>query len=575
MPVNRNALIRYRTLDQCLRNRFRKWTLEDLIEACSEALYEYEGIDKGVSKRTVQMDIQMMRSEKLGYHAPIIVVDKKFYTYADPDYSITNSPLNEQDLGKLKEVTEILKQFKGFKHFQALHGMVQRLEDQIHTAQTQSAPIIDFEKNENLKGIEYIDILYQAILQQKTLEITYQSFRAQQASAFTFHPYLLKEFRNRWFLLGKRENQPDLTLLALDRMENITLSAEPYLATQMDVHRYFEQVIGVSVSPTLAVETVQLFVDHRSAPYVLTKPLHHSQQLIEEHPHGIVIELQVQLNFELEKEILGFGETVRVLAPAKLKRRIKTRISQSLEAYQMEINEKGLKNHLKGLQAKGFSVLGQIYSQRAVNQMRGLIHQYMQENEIEDSQAHALRRLLIHIPKLRNLIFTPNLKRILRMVDPQAFLIKSMYFDKAPQSNWYVTWHQDLTVNVKERKEMPGFQSRTQKGETLSVCPPEATLKNIFTLRIHLDDTDAKNGALKVLPGSHGRRFSDAEIQTITQNTFPYICEVGTGGVHLMKPLLLHSSSKSVQAKRRRVIHLEFASVDLPKGLEWAEKADF
>ena len=106
MPVNRNALIRYKTIDNCLRNKYRQWTLDDLIEACSEALYEYEGIDKGVSRRTIQMDIQLMRSNKLGYDAPIVVVDKKYYTYEDPEYSITNIPLTDQDLGKLSEVVD-------------------------------------------------------------------------------------------------------------------------------------------------------------------------------------------------------------------------------------------------------------------------------------------------------------------------------------------------------------------------------------------------------------------------------------------------------------------------------------
>ena len=117
MPANRNALIRYKTIDKCLQNKFRKWALEDLIEACSEALYEYEGIDKGVSRRTVQADIQLMRSDKLGYNAPIVVVDKKFYTYEDPEYSITNIPLSEHDLLKLNETVDFLKQFKGFSHF--------------------------------------------------------------------------------------------------------------------------------------------------------------------------------------------------------------------------------------------------------------------------------------------------------------------------------------------------------------------------------------------------------------------------------------------------------------------------
>ena len=93
MPVNRNALIRLRTIDKCLQNRYRKWTLDDLIDACSDALYEYEGIDKGVSRRTVQGDIQLMRSNKLGYNAPIIVKEKKYYTYEDPNYTITDLSL--------------------------------------------------------------------------------------------------------------------------------------------------------------------------------------------------------------------------------------------------------------------------------------------------------------------------------------------------------------------------------------------------------------------------------------------------------------------------------------------------
>ena len=98
MPANRNALIRYKTIDNCLRDKYRRWTLEDLIDACSDALYEYEGITKGISRRTIQMDIQMMRSEKLGYNAPIVVYDNKYYKYENEDYSITNTPLSEQDL---------------------------------------------------------------------------------------------------------------------------------------------------------------------------------------------------------------------------------------------------------------------------------------------------------------------------------------------------------------------------------------------------------------------------------------------------------------------------------------------
>ena len=108
MPANKNALIRYKTIDRCLRNRYKRWTLDDLVEACCDALYDMEGITKGVCARTVQMDIQIMRSDKLGYNAPIVVYDKIYYTYADPDYSITEMPLTMDDCKLIKEAITLL-----------------------------------------------------------------------------------------------------------------------------------------------------------------------------------------------------------------------------------------------------------------------------------------------------------------------------------------------------------------------------------------------------------------------------------------------------------------------------------
>ena len=108
MPANKNALIRYKTIDRCLRNRYRRWTIEDLVDACSDALYDMEGIRKGVSLRTVQGDIQMMRSDKLGYNAPIEVYDQRYYRYADPQYSITDMPLSEDDFMLIKKAVDLL-----------------------------------------------------------------------------------------------------------------------------------------------------------------------------------------------------------------------------------------------------------------------------------------------------------------------------------------------------------------------------------------------------------------------------------------------------------------------------------
>ena len=109
MPANKNALIRYKTIDNCLRNRYRRWTLNDLVDACSDALYDMEGITKGICSRTVQMDIQIMRSDKLGYNAPIEVYDRIYYRYADPDYSITDMPLSMDDCKLIKEAIILLE----------------------------------------------------------------------------------------------------------------------------------------------------------------------------------------------------------------------------------------------------------------------------------------------------------------------------------------------------------------------------------------------------------------------------------------------------------------------------------
>lgn len=337
MPVNRNALIRYRTIDQCLRNRYRQWTLEDLIEACSEALYEYEGIDKGVSRRTVQGDIQMMRSDKLGYNAPITVIDKKYYAYEDPEYSITNIPLTDQDLNKLTEVVEILRQFEGFSHFQELNGMVKRLEDKVQSAKYKQAPVIDFEKNPNLKGLEHLDTLYQAVLRKQPLTISYQSFRAKAPRAFTFHPYLLKEFRNRWFLLGRRNSQNMLSLLALDRMEAISHAAEAFIPEEeANISNYFDDVIGVTVSSGGPIMEVRLWVDAYNSPYVRTKPIHPSQEIVQENADGsIEVIIRVKQNFELMREIMGFGPSMVVLEPRRLRDIIKKKVAQSLHLYQL------------------------------------------------------------------------------------------------------------------------------------------------------------------------------------------------------------------------------------------------
>ena len=141
MSTNKLALIRYKIIDQCLQQKHRKWTLEDLIEKVSDGLYELEGINNGVSKRTIQSDLQLMRSNKLGYNAPIIVKDRKYYSYEDPNYSISNSPLSSVDMEKMKEAVDLLKHLNGFNFFEEMSDMIVRLESHIYSNNTDGKSI--------------------------------------------------------------------------------------------------------------------------------------------------------------------------------------------------------------------------------------------------------------------------------------------------------------------------------------------------------------------------------------------------------------------------------------------------
>jgi len=336
MATNKNALIRYRTIDKCLQNRSKKWTLNDLIEACSDALYEFEGKDANVSKRTVQLDIQMMRSNKLGYDAPIIVYKRKYYTYADDHYSITDIPITGIDMDILTESVEMLSQFKDFSLFSELNGVIQKLEDKVYRESKSLMPIIHMEKNENLKGLDHLDTLYQAILKRIALKIKYKSFRSRHLNEFTFLGYILKEFNNRWFLVGKKDSVDKIMTLALDRIVSIDLDLScDYTIENFNPDKYYKNTFGVTVMNDSSLITIEMEVDRNNAPYVLTKPFHQSQQLIKRLDGGAIhISICVHHNYEIERLILGFGSGIKVIKPRKFKSRIKKQLREAIALYE-------------------------------------------------------------------------------------------------------------------------------------------------------------------------------------------------------------------------------------------------
>ena len=241
---------------------------------------------------------------------------------------------------------------------------------------------------------------------------------------------------------------------------------------------------------------------------------------------------------------------------------------------QCNINVNDLIKHKQELLDNGFAVIDYVYSAEEIQNILTIINQADMSNETfrKTNDLFAIRQFLKELPQTVDLIFNDKLKTtISHILGDNYFVVKSIYFDKPAASNWYVSYHQDLTISVDKKLELDNFGPWTKKQNQFAVQPPTNILENITTIRIHLDNTDENNGALKVIPKSHLKKIYRPE--TINWNIETEItCCVQQGGIMLMKPLILHSSNRTTNNQKRRVIHLEFANIELPKELRWAEK---
>ena len=336
MPANKNALIRYKTIDNCLRNNYRRWTLEDLVDACSDALYEFEGINKGVSLRTVQGDIQMMRSDKLGYNAPIEVYDHKYYRYADKDYSIMNMPLSQNDYNLMQEAIDMLRQLEGFGQFSEIADTISRLQDKLAICRNDHKPIIHFDSVPDLTGINLLTPLYNYISHKQTLRILYQPFNARKPMEFIICPYLLKEFRNRWFLFGSKTDERKIYNLALDRIIYVEPSSTPYKENpDFNPENFFDDIIGVSKNISDKPRTIKFWANAEQSKYILTKPIHRSQQLISSDPQngGCIFSIRVVINFEMYSIFMSYGPGIKIISPKKAMTYMRNKIKETLDLY--------------------------------------------------------------------------------------------------------------------------------------------------------------------------------------------------------------------------------------------------
>jgi hypothetical protein len=223
------------------------------------------------------------------------------------------------------------------------------------------------------------------------------------------------------------------------------------------------------------------------------------------------------------------------------------------------------------VQEQGYSIIQQVYSEAEV---RGIIEKIERADPTgadfrKTSDLFAIRRFLHVVAGIGPLLFTPSLRNVIDSFGPGYFPVKSIYFDKPGGSNWFVAYHQDLTISVNKRVECEGYSGWTVKGDQFAVKPPVDVLENIFTIRIHLDDADENNGALRVVPRSHLQGVARPEPTDFSMERY---CNVPSGGIMVMKPLLLHASGRSVASGNRRVIHIEFSNRHLPHELDWGER---
>lgn len=234
-------------------------------------------------------------------------------------------------------------------------------------------------------------------------------------------------------------------------------------------------------------------------------------------------------------------------------------------------------NYSLQIERDGFAIFEDVIDSNTLE----LLEKELQHIEIDHlaskraGKAFGMRNLMAAAPLTRELANSASLRSIAEAVlGNTARVVRAIYFDKHKDANWKVAWHQDLTIAVREQIEVEGFRAWSVKAGITHVQPPVAVLEHMLTLRVHLDNTDEANGALRVLPGTHRYgRLEPYQIQHFKQHQQLVTCSVPRGGILAMRPLLLHSSLPSLNPTHRRVLHLEYASVNLPPELEWFEAA--
>ena len=336
MPINKNAQLRYQILDRCFSDFNRRYTFDDLRDEVNDKLYDLNGTT--VSIRQLRTDIEEMKNRP--YCAPIearrMGIGKKcYYRYTDENFSIYNNELSPDEVANLRSTIEMLSRYRGIPSNAWLEEVISNLEYRFGV-KSNSEHLVEFEQNEQLKGIEFLSELIDATVNHKPLSITYRTYKGKEITS-TVHPYYLKQYNNRWFLFGLEVTDSNKTYIAnkpLDRIVKIGYPTDVEFVpnTSQNFKEFFRDIVGVTIpNDHMEPERVVLRFEKSRFPYILSKPIHHTQEVVDGEDSTIAI--NVRVNKELESLILSFGPQVEVMEPQWLRDQIAEKIAENYKKY--------------------------------------------------------------------------------------------------------------------------------------------------------------------------------------------------------------------------------------------------
>lgn len=327
MAQGKNAYIRYKVLDRCFRDSRRHYYMEDLVEACNEVLYNYDG--SSVSERTIREDIHFMQRQAGGGVPLERKMDghRAYYMYSDRNFSIQNLPMSQSEAEMLSDTIQMLSRFKGLPNQEWLNATLVQMKSTFNIGQAK-ASYVSFSQNEDLKGLKYFTPLYEAIASQHVVSLEYHQFGRPSYNRI-IHPYQLRQYNNRWFLVGWEPAvaaKIPLVVIPLDRIDDYRiLDKEHFVSYQGDIDECFKDIVGVSLRFKEPSQHIVFKAYHPSSSYIETKPIHHSQRIVERHEEYTIFSLDLIPNYEFETIMMSYVDNCEILEPQDLKESLVSR----------------------------------------------------------------------------------------------------------------------------------------------------------------------------------------------------------------------------------------------------------